>query len=131
MKQIFRKGDKKYHNFKVKPQDAAHFEQQAVHDVCATFTLAREIEWATRLFVLEMLEEGEEGIGTHLNIEHLSPALIGNQIDIEAEFEVVKYKEIICSYVAKVGERFVAKGTTGQKILPKEKLARFFDSLSK
>jgi predicted thioesterase len=131
MKNVFRKGDKKYHNFKVKPEDSAHFDQQAVHDVCATFTLAREIEWATRLFVLEMLEEGEEGIGTHLNIQHLAPALLGTEINIDAEFDDIKDGEIICKYIAKVGDRLVAKGTTGQKILLKEKLAEIFDKLSK
>ncbi|WP_375581124.1 hypothetical protein ABWH96_09010 [Marivirga tractuosa] len=131
MKDIFKIGDKKLHNFKVKAQDVAHFEQQAVHDVCATFTLAREIEWATRLFVLEMLEEGEEGIGTHLNIEHQSPALVGDTVEIEAKYSGIKEREIICDYRAKVENRIVAVGTTGQKILRKEKLARFFDSLSK
>lgn len=131
MKEIFKKGDKKTHSFQVKAQDVAHFEQQAVHDVCATFTLAREIEWATRLFVLEMLEEGEEGIGTHLNIQHLSPALIDEEVEIEAEYNGIIEREIICDYKAKVGDRTVAKGTTGQKILRKEKLASFFDSLSK
>lgn len=131
MKEIFKIGDKKQHNFKVKSQDVAHFEQEAVHDVCATFTLAREIEWATRLFVLEMLEEGEEGIGTHLNIEHLSPALRGDEVNIDVKFEGVKESEIICSYEANVEERLVAKGTTGQKILPKEILSKIFDRLSK
>lgn len=130
MKEIFKIGDKKYHSFKVKAQDVAHFEQQAVHDVCATFTLAREIEWATRLFVLEMLEEGEEGIGTHLNIEHLSPALLESDVDIEAEYAGVQKGEIICKYEVKVGERLVAIGTTGQKILLKEKLAKIFNRLS-
>ncbi|ADR20074.1 hypothetical protein MATR_23190 [Marivirga tractuosa] len=131
MKEIFIKGDKKSHTFQVKAQDVAHFEQEAVHDVCATFTLAREIEWTTRLFVREMLEDGEEGIGTHLNIEHLSPALIGNDVEIEAEFSGIKDREIVCKYVVKVGERLVATGSTGQKILQKNKLAQLFDSLSK
>ncbi|HET8858337.1 thioesterase family protein [Marivirga sp.] len=131
MKEIFKKGDKKYHNFQVKVKDVAHFEQQAVHDVCATFTLAREIEWATRLFVLEMVEQGEEGIGTHLHITHLSPALLGQKVNIEAEFEGIKEREIICSYLAKVDQRLIAKGTTGQKILPKESLNKIFDKLSK
>ncbi|WKK74790.2 hypothetical protein QYS49_24370 [Marivirga salinae] len=130
MKDIFKIGDKKLYNFKVKAQDVAHFDQQAVHDVCATFTLAREIEWASRLFVLEMLEEGEEGIGTHLNIEHRSPALLGNEVDIEAEYIGIKEKEIICKYEARVKGRLVAIGTTGQKILPKEKIAKIFDKLS-
>jgi predicted thioesterase len=130
MKEVFKKGAIKYHSFQVKSQDIAHFEQEAVHDVCATFTLAREIEWATRLFVLEMLEEGEEGIGTHLNIEHLSPALLGSDVVIEAEYVGFQEREILCSYVVKVEERIVAKGTTGQKILQKEKLTKIFDRLS-
>jgi predicted thioesterase len=130
MKEVFKKGDKKQHSFKVKSDDVAHFEQEAVHDVCATFTLAREIEWATRLFVLEMLEEGEQGIGTHLNIEHLSPALLGNTVLIEAEYNGIQEREILCSYIVKVNERLVAKGTTGQKVLQKEKLAKIFDKLS-
>lgn len=131
MKDIFNIGDIKKHSFKVKSQDVAHFEQQAVHDVCSTFTLAREIEWATRLFVLNMLEQDEEGIGIHLNIQHLSPALLGEEVEIEAIFAGIKDREIICDYVAKVGERLVAKGTTGQKILQKEKLAKIFEQLSK
>jgi fluoroacetyl-CoA thioesterase len=131
MKHIFKNGDKKSHFFKVKPQDVAHFDQQAVHDVCATFTLAREIEWATRLFVLDMLEDEEEGIGTHLNIQHLSPALLEEKVDIEAVYVGIKEREIICEYVAKVGKRLVAKGTTGQKILQKEKLTNIFEQLSK
>jgi len=131
MKSVFRKGDIKRHSFIVTEKDVAHFEKQAVHDVCATFTLAREIEWATRLFVLDMLETGEEGIGTHLNIQHVAPALIGEEVNIIAEFNDIVDKEIICSYTAKVGDRIVSKGTTGQKILPKEKLNHIFNNLSK
>ncbi|WKV11977.1 hypothetical protein [Marivirga harenae] len=131
MREFFKIGDKKEHPFQVKVQDVAHFEQQAVHDVCATFTLAREIEWASRLFVLDMLEEGEEGIGTHLTIEHLSPALLGDEVIIVAEYAGIEEREIICEFEVKVGDRIVAKGTTGQKILQKEKLAKIFDQLSK
>lgn len=130
MNDIFKIGDKKHHSFKVNGQDVAHFEQQAVHDVCATFTLAREIEWASRLLVLDMLEEGEEGIGTHLNIKHLSPALLGDEVEIIAEYAGTEEREIICKYEVKVGNRLVARGTTGQKILQKEKLAKIFDKLS-
>jgi len=130
MNEIFKIGDKIHHSFKVKATDLAHFDQQAVHDVCATFTLAREIEWATRLFVLKMLEEGEEGIGSHLNIEHISPALLGNEVDIEGEYVGIRDREIICKYEAKVEGRLVAKGTTGQKILLKENLDMIFEKLS-
>jgi predicted thioesterase len=130
MKEIFKKGDKKFHNFEVTDKDLAHFEKQAVHDVCATFTLAREIEWACRLFVLDMLEEGEEGIGTSLNIQHLSPAFLGEKVEIEAGFLGIENREIICGFEVRVDKRLVATGTTGQKIILKKKLVRFFAKLS-
>lgn len=131
MKEIFKSEDKKNHSFEVKAQDVAHFDQQAVHEVCATFTLAREIEWTTRLFVLDMLDEGEEGIGTHLSIQHLSPALVGEKVNIEASYNRIQDREIICDYVATVRDRVVAKGSTGQKILAKDKLGQIFDKISK
>ena len=39
-----------------------------VHTVLSTFALGRELEWAARLFVLEMKSVDEEGIGTELFI---------------------------------------------------------------
>jgi fluoroacetyl-CoA thioesterase len=52
----FSKGDRKTHVFQVSPRDTARFEAGEVHSVCSTFVLAREMEWAGRLFVLEMKE---------------------------------------------------------------------------
>ena len=51
------------------------FSGKVVHPVCATFALARDIEWTTRQFVLQMRDDDEEGIGTMLTIDHRSPAL--------------------------------------------------------
>jgi fluoroacetyl-CoA thioesterase len=129
MKLIFGVGDKKKHSFRVKNDDIAQFESGKVHDVCATFTLAREIEWATRLFVLEMKDIDEEGIGTSLSIEHKSPAIINEVVEILAEVKSIIKNELICSYEAKVGERVIATGQTGQKILKKDKLVQIFDKL--
>lgn len=129
MKEIFSRGDKKVHSFIVKAEDVAKFEKQAVHQVCATFTLAREVEWCTRLFVLDMLEENEEGIGTQLTIQHQSPALIGEQVIIEGYFDTIEKGEIICNYIAKVKGRQIATGKTGQRILPKEKINQIFDNV--
>jgi hypothetical protein len=44
----------------VQPADTAAFETGQVHPVYATFALARDLEWAGRQFVLEMLDEDEE-----------------------------------------------------------------------
>ncbi|MFQ3214545.1 MAG: fluoroacetyl-CoA thioesterase [Marivirga sp.] len=129
MRIIFSKGDLKYHQFTVEEGDFATFTSEAVHQVCSTFALAREIEWSTRLFVKDMLAYDEEGIGTKLNISHVGPAVAGDTVEIIAIFEGITDQEVICSYAAKVGERIVAMGETGQKIIPKEKLQRIFDNL--
>ncbi|MBK6266341.1 hypothetical protein JKA74_14950 [Marivirga sp. S37H4] len=129
MRDIFQRGDEKSHSFIVKEKDVAEFDVQKVHSVCATFTLAKEIEWCTRLFVLDMLEIGEEGIGTSLNIQHRAPALIGEEVTIVGKFERIEEKEILCSFVARVNQRVVATGETGQRILPKEKIAAIFEKI--
>ena len=123
MKKLFNINDKKQHFKLVGPADLASFEVGMVHPFCSTFVLAREMEWSSRLFVLEMLDEDEEGIGTRLEINHLSPALEGEELIIEAMISSLEQHEIICEIKVTVGKRVIAKGVTGQKILKKTKLA--------
>lgn len=126
MKNIIKPGDQKQTFYTVKQQDVAAFHHEVVHPVCSTFTLAREIEWATRQFVLEMREDHEEGIGTQLVIEHKGPAFVGEQITFNARVERIEKNEIICSFEARVNARIIAMGKTGQKILNREKINSIF-----
>jgi predicted thioesterase len=119
----FQKGDIKIYSKIVQAHEKAAFDSGVVHDVYSTFYLAKDAEWSTRLFVLEMKEPGEEGIGTFIHIDHLSPALIGQRVEFIATLEEVKGNEVICSFVAKVKDRLIATGRTGQKILSKSKLS--------
>ncbi|GAA0891025.1 hypothetical protein GCM10009122_07040 [Fulvivirga kasyanovii] len=130
MKLIFKPGDKKFYTVEVTKQDVAAFNNEVVHEVCSTFALAREIEWSTRLFVLEMKEESEEGIGTRLEINHKGPAFVGETLTIEATVESINGNELLCSYRARVDDRMVAEGVTGQKVLPKDKIKAVFDRAS-
>ena len=128
MKDIFKVGDKKTFKVTVSPADTASFEAVEVHPVYATFALGRDAEWACRLFVLEMKEADEEGIGTMLNIDHVSPALVGSQVCFEAIVDSINQNEIICTFQAKVGDRLIAKGMQGQKIIKKARLEALFSS---
>jgi fluoroacetyl-CoA thioesterase len=74
--------------------------------------------------VLDVKAENEEGIGTSLTINHKGPAFKGDDIAIVATLEKFDGHEMICSFKANVGDRLVADGQTGQKILKKDKLAR-------
>jgi fluoroacetyl-CoA thioesterase len=126
VKNIFKPGDKKQASYRVKQEDVAAFQGEVVHPVCSTFTLAREIEWATRQFVLEMREQHEEGIGTQLVIDHKSPAFVGDEILFSSTVDSLENHEIICAFEATVNGRIIATGKTGQKILSREKIAKIF-----
>ncbi|MBX2962614.1 MAG: hypothetical protein KF687_08890 [Cyclobacteriaceae bacterium] len=126
MKNIFKPGDTKTHTHRVNEQDVAAFHGEVVHSVCSTFTLAREIEWSTRQFVLDMRDDDEEGIGTFLSITHKSPAFINETLEIEAKVDRIDGHELICSYIARVTDRVVAVGQTGQKILKRNKIKQIF-----
>ena len=126
MKAGFQKGDTVEFRTVVTSGDVAAFQGEVVHPVCATFALARDIEWTTRQFVLAMREDDEEGIGTFLSINHKSPAFVGEEIVVTAHIEQLAGNELICAYEARVGERLIAEGKTGQKILKREKIEKIF-----
>lgn len=130
MKPCWTKGDQLHHRIVVTQNDLAVFETGTVHELYSTFALARDAEWSGRLFVLDMKEDGEEGIGTRLDIQHVSPALLGSEVDFSATFEEITEKgEIITSFEARVGERLIAKGIQGQRILKREKIDTIFRQL--
>lgn len=129
MKHIYNIGDTKYYERTVTSTDVAAFESGTVHPVYATFALARDAEWSSRLFVLDMKEEHEEGIGTFVNLKHISPAFVGDVVRFEATIDQLEGNAVNCSIKASVGGRVIAEGRTGQKILPKERIETIFEEM--
>lgn len=126
MKHIFVVGDKTVFRRVVESGDLAAFQGSVVHPVCATFALARDIEWTSRQFVLQLCDENEEGVGTMLTVNHVSAAFMGEEVVYTAQVQEINGNELICAYEAKVGDRLVAYGKTGQKILKRETINRIF-----
>ncbi len=126
---LFKLGDIKVYSKVVQEFEIAAFESGVVHPLYATFFLTKDAEWSTRLFVLEMKEADEEGIGTFIEVYHYSPALVGSKVDFYAVLDEVSGNSIICSFTAKIGDRIIADGRTGQKILKKEKLNALIERL--
>ena len=128
----FHPGDTKTHAYVVQLQDFADFGPATgglVHQVLSTFALGREMEWAARLFVLEMKEAHEEGIGTELAIQHHAPAFLGETVTLTATFEAFDDANLRCAVVARVEARLVATGHTGQRIVSRARLAARFAAL--
>lgn len=129
VKNIFKQGDIKIYETKVSEDKLARFDAGLVHPVYSTFALGKDAEWACRLFVLDMKEEGEEGIGSYLSIEHLYPAPLGSNVRIEAVVESLKGNEIICTYEAYANGEMIARGRQGQKIINKQKFDQLIQSI--
>ncbi len=129
MKNPFQTGDTKQLVFQVTQDKLARFETGVVHEVYGTFALGQDAEWTCRQFVLEMKEAGEEGIGTFLTVEHLSPALLGSEVNITATLEAVNGHEVICTYEVHHRDRLIARGRTGQKILDKARFDSYIEKL--
>ncbi|MBL7865144.1 MAG: hypothetical protein JNK10_09725 [Cyclobacteriaceae bacterium] len=126
MKNIFAIGDQKVYKKIITRDDEAAFHGERVHPVYATFALARDFEWSSRLFFIEMKEKDEEGVGTLLHIEHKGPAFAGEEVVITATVEKQEGMELICAIEAKVGSRMIATGRTGQRMLKVEQLKGIF-----
>jgi fluoroacetyl-CoA thioesterase len=126
MKNPFQPGDKKVYTRKIDAADQAIFHNELLHPVYSTFAIARDFEWSSRLFFLEMKDADEEGVGTFLQVDHKGPAFVGETVVITATVERVTGMELICDIEARVSDRLIAIGKTGQKMLKKERLAAVF-----
>lgn len=126
MKDLFKPGDQKSFSRIVEESDCAIFNGELLHPVFSTFSLARDFEWSSRLFFLELKDDDEEGVGTMLSIEHKSPAFVGEEVRFTATVEKIEKNELTCTIEATVGPRQIAVGKTGQKMLKKEKLRQLF-----
>jgi len=126
MKDVFRVGDVLEYRRVVEPNDVAIFQDRVIHPVCATFALARDIEWTSRQFILQMCDADEEGIGTLLTIDHRNPAFVGEEIVFTARIHELLSNQLVCTYQATVGDRLIASGKTGQRILKRERINKVF-----
>ncbi len=126
MKDVLKIGDKQQYKRVVTQHDLASFLGETMHPVYATFALARDAEWTSRQFAVKTSDEDEEGIGTLLVINHLGPAFVSDEVVFTATVEKLERNEIICSYEAIVGNRLIATGKTGQKILKRDRIREMF-----
>lgn len=129
MKSRLKIGERRSFLHKVGKDDVAMFETDMVHPVCSTFTLAKYIEWTSRMFVIDIKKEDEEGIGTMLHIDHISPAFINDKMSFEATVDTIEKNELNCNVIVSVGDRIIAKAKTGQKLLKRVRINEIFSSL--
>jgi fluoroacetyl-CoA thioesterase len=104
------------------------FDGVVVHRVYSTWSMAHHMELAARKVLAEHLEEHEEGIGSHLSIDHIAPCVIGRTVRVEAEAVELEGNTLVCDVTAWDGGRLLGRGRQVQRVLPKSTLARLIDS---
>ncbi len=100
------------------------FDGVVVHRVCSTWSLGHQMELAARRVLVPYLEAHEEGLGTHLSVDHLSPAPVGCSVRVVAEATEVTEDRLVCRVRAYDGDRLVARGSQVQRVLPKSVIQR-------
>jgi len=138
MKNNVHPDDRKEYCHRVSKEDLPAFSgdprlagKVALHPVYSSYALARDAEWTCRLFVLDMLDDDEEGIGTKICVEHVAPAPLGAEVCFEATVKSIRKNRILCTFTARHGQRLIARGEQEQAIVKKEKLQSLFESLKR
>ncbi len=98
------------------------FDGVVVHHVYSTWSMAHHMELAARKVLAPHLEEHEEGIGSHLSIDHLAPTPVGRTVRVVARAVEVDATTVVCECSAYDGDRLVGRGRQVQRVLPREKL---------
>ncbi len=98
------------------------FDGVVVHQVYSTWSMAHHMELAARMVLAPHLEHHEEGIGSHLSIDHVSPAPVGHKLRIIATAVELHGTTLVCEVVAYDGQRTVGRGKQVQRVLPRATL---------
>ena len=106
----------------VTSEHTVHFDELgSVHQVYATYTMAKHFEEAGRKLLLRHLDPGEDGLGRSVTVEHVAPSWVGDRLTIEARCVEVRATRVTCECTATDGDgRQVGRGSTVQAVLPAE-----------
>ena len=106
------------------------FEGQLIHRCCSTWTIAHQFEVAARKVLVDFLEANEEGVGSHVSVDHIAPCGVGKSVRVRAKLKEVSRDQrgrVVCELAAFDGERLLAKGTQIQIVMGKNELRQHIE----
>jgi predicted thioesterase len=63
--------------------------------VYATPSMARDIEYTCRNFLIEHLDAGEDSVGARIEVDHLGPTLLDMWVDVTAKIVEVDRRRVV------------------------------------
>ena len=106
------------------------FDGVVVHPCYSSLSVAHHFELAARKVLVDFLEAHEEGIGTHVSVDHLAPCPIGRTVRVRAALaEVVQERNIhvVCDVTVHDGDRLLARGRQVQVVMNKDDLKKHIE----
>lgn len=106
------------------------FDGVVVHSCYSTWSVAHHFEIAARKVLVDFLEDHEEGVGSHVSVEHLAPCGLGKTVVIRAELVEVTtdhHPRVVCEIVTRCGDRLLARGRQVQVVMNKEHLRKYIE----
>ena len=85
--------------------------------VYATPELLRDIEMTCRDLLLDHLDEGEDSVGTRVELDHLAPTLVGMWVDITVTVAEVNSNAVTLDILARDPLDKIAKGKHGRYVV--------------
>ena len=106
------------------------FDGVVVHRCYSTWSVAHHFELAARKVLVEFLEDQEEGIGSHVSVDHFAPCRVGQTVTVRAtltEIQPGHHPRVICNVTAHEGDRLLAQGRQVQVVMNKQHLRRYIE----
>lgn len=120
MKEGLEIGDSTSFTVEVTKDMFAQFEGEVVHPAYSTVSMVYHMEWISRQLLVPYLEEHEEGMGSAVNVKHISPSGLGTTIEVKAIVTSVKKKELITEVELRNEYGLIGKGEVKQTVLPEK-----------
>lgn len=102
----------------------ATLDGNEIHRVYSTFWLAYHAELAARRALEPFFEQGENAIGSAIELRHKAMTPVGATVDVTATVTYVKGSTVRCSITAKNEHTLIAEGMQEQVVLPAHELER-------
>lgn len=130
MKSDFRPGITRVLSITVTEDMCPSFNGVIVHHCYSTWSVAHHFELVARMVLVDYLEPHEEGIGSHLSIDHLAPCRVGSEVQVRAILtEVSKgtHPRVMCDVTAHDGDRLLARGKQVQVVMNRIRLKEMLE----
>lgn len=101
----------------VSEADVAAFATGVVHRVYGTAAMVRDMEYAARLVLLDLLEPEEEGVGAEVWCRHLAPVPVGATVELLAAVVEQDDRRLVCRVEARHHGKLAGEGRVVQVVV--------------